>query len=153
MASLDPDLEKVRRITGQTLMLAQELTRVGLAHWQAPVARLLNGYLALDEYAEADFAEAGLGCVLDELALLGPPLRDEDFADLLLASPLLGWSVKLAGRLWDPRSEPLEDFLGDHPDRGRLIVWQAPDGPHPTLDELRTWLLAEARRVRDGSGG
>lgn len=152
MAEADPDLEKVRRITRQTLLLADELARVGLAHWQAPVARLLNGYLALDEYAEPSFAEDGLYWLLDELALLGPPLRDEDFGDLLLASPLLGWSVKLGGRLWDPRSEPLEEFLGDHPDRGRLIVWQDPDGPHPTLDELRTWLLAEARRVRDGSG-
>ena len=121
----DPDLEKVRRITGQTLMLAQELARVGLAHWQAPVAPLLNGYLALDEYAEADFAEAGLGCVLDDLALLGPPLSDEDFVDLLMRSPLLGWSVKLAGNACgiraahpgrvprrSPRSRPADRLAG-----------------------------------------
>ena len=53
---------------------------------------------------------------------LAMPLRDAGEpgpASLLLLSPLLGWSVTLAGRLWDPRSEPLEDFLGDHPDLER----------------------------------
>lgn len=151
----DADKDEVKRITEKTVCLWDEMDRLGLAHWRPAVATLLNGYLGLEDFSEADFGDEGLDWLVDITAKLTPPLSDEQFVDILMRSPLLGWSVRLGERIWDPRQSTLDEFLGDDLARihEELIVWQDPQGPQPTLDEIRTWLLAEARRVKDGPAG